>query len=697
MDLQRIGRTEISPPTVFLWDSDSSTVIETTILGKDTYLVRATKAYRLLKQDPEGRESWSRNINKLNEYLESTFSNFRLSVDYVDRVSGETLRVKDEAWEVAGQAKQLLNKAERLNNEIDDLQEYLEISLESMEEQVKRELEGKKQERQRILDELDNITQDLERRKDILQEWEETGVLSAILFHFSTEAEVVSGNSLDSVIEDHLEQAFNYHRRKILQTLRGENFRLVVEELEEPSVLMRGEYGMLLNPAVMEDLEEKYEDTGVENDLVEAREQAVEQFEEYAVEDLELEESVVEQSNATPAKAVDSILKRLETERVGEVEDVPQDGPMIGTVTGTDVVVGFDPGDYEHFYIVGETGSGKSHLKRTMIENAASLDHHILSINPSDLQNVGLNLPNQSNSKGRSIDFNQYWKDSDQLLDLPDDLSELFTGRNAVSLRGLTDSEKQDFINDLFDKLADVDSTNKPLFVFLDEAHNFNAGKAANAIQDIVRESRKFGVHLVLISQSPKDYAYNQKHVRENTYNVFMAGEYFEYASRFLEDEEVIRSLDTGEAIFPESRELPRMDVKIRDVLTRFWEGTPSDEELDEVDSMYDQQIPSFTSEASAHEDSGKEKERPSVSSGGGDNKSHDLSEEEEKLVQHIRSYIQENDERPSTSKCWREGPFGSSKTNDLLEQLEEKGVVESETEERYGNEATIYRITAEA
>ncbi|MCY4730510.1 hypothetical protein KY092_08055 [Natronomonas gomsonensis] len=692
MELERIGKTEISPPTVFLWDTDSSSLVEATVLGEDTYLVRATKAYRLLKQDPEGRESWSRNINKLNEYLESTFSNFRLSVDYVDRVSGETLRVKDEAREVAGQAKELLTKVERLNKEIDDLQESLEISLESMETQVKRKLEGKKQERQRVLDELDHVTQDLERRKDILQEWEENGVLSAILFQFSTEAEVASGDAVNSVIEDHLEQAFNYHRRKVLQTLRGENFRFVVEELEEPSVLMRGEYGMLLNPAVIEDLEKRYENTGVDDDLVEARQQAVKQFEEYAVEDLELEESVVERSNATPAKAVDSILKRLETERVGEVQDVPQDGPMIGTVTGTDVVVGLDPGEYEHFYIVGETGSGKSHLKRTFIENTASLDYHVLSINPSDLQNVGLNLSNEENGNGRSIGFDQYWKSSDQLLDVPDDLTKLFTGRNAVSLRGLTDSEKQDFINDLFGKLADVDSTNKPLFVFLDEAHNFNSGKAANAIQDIVRESRKFGVHLVLISQSPKDYAYNQKHVRENTYNVFMAGEYFEYASRFLDDEEVIRSLDTGEAVFPESRELPRMDVEIRDVLTRFWEGTPSDEEIQEVDDMYSGQLPGFGSDV-VGADRGTGEQDPSVSSATNDNTSHNLSEEEEQLAQHIRSYTEREDKRPSTSKCWREGPFGSSKTNDLLDQLEEKGVVESDTEERYGNEATVYSL----
>jgi len=391
---------------------------------------------------------------------------------------------------------------------------------------------------------------------------------------------------------------------------------------------------------------------------------------------------------------VDSILKRLETERVGEVQDVPQDGPMIGTVTGTDVVVGFDPGDYEHFYIVGETGSGKSHLKRALTENTASLDYHILTINPSDLQNVGLNLSNEENSNGRSIGFNQYWKGSDQLLDIPDDLTTLFTGRNAVSLRGLTDSEKQDFINDLFDELADVDATNKPLFVFLDEAHNFNSGKAANAIQDIVRESRKFGVHLVLISQSPKDYAYNQKHVRENTYNVFMAGEYFEYASRFLDDEDVIRSLDTGEAVFPKSRELPRMDVEVRDVLTRFWDGTPSDEELEEVDGMFSGQLPSFSNQASvSEEESGGEGQDPSVSTATTDNTTHDLSEEEEKLVQHIRSYVEENDERPSTSKCWREGPFGAGKTSDLLDQLEEKGVVESEKIERGHNEPTVYSI----
>jgi len=695
MDLQRIGKTETSPPTIFLWDTDSSAVIETTVLGEDSYLVRVTKAYRLLRQDPEGRESWSRNINKLNEYLESTFSNFRLSIDYVDRVSGEALQVKDEAREVADQAQELLAKADNLSDEIEQLQQSLDVSLESMETQVKRKLEGKKQERQRVLDELDHITQDLERRKDILQEWEDNGVLSAILFQFSTEAEVTTGATLDSVIEDHLEQAFNYHRRKILQTLRGENFRLVVEEVEEPSTLMRSEYGMLLNPAVMENLEERYENTGVEDDLIEAREEAVKQFEEYAVEDLEVDESVVQESNATAAKAVDSILKRLETERVGEVQDVPQDGPMLGTVTGTDVVVGLDPGEYEHFYIVGETGSGKSHLKRALIENAASLDYHVLLINPSDLQNVGLNLSNQANENGRSIGFNQYWKGSDDLLDLPDDPTELFTGRNALSLRGLTDSEKQDFTNDLFGKLADVDSTNKPLFVFLDEAHNFNSGKAANAIQEIVRESRKFGVHLVLVSQSPKDYAYNQKHVRENTYNVFMAGEYFEYAARFLDDEEVIRSLDTGEAVFPESRELPRMDVEIRDVLTRFWEGTPSEDELDKVDSMFTGQLPSVESQVtSSEEEPGSEDQSPSVSSASADNNSHDLSEEEEQLVLHIRSYIKENDEEPSTSKCWREGPFGSSKTNDLLDQLEEKDIVESKTEERYGNEATVYSIS---
>lgn len=134
------------------------------------------------------------------------------------------------------------------------------------------------------------------------------------------------------------------------------------------------------------------------------------------------------------------------------------------------------------------------------------------------------------------------------------------------------------------------------------------------------------------------------------------------------------------------------MDVEIRDVLTRFWEGTPSDEEIQEVDDMYSGQLPGFGSDV-VGADRGTGEQDPSVSSATNDNTSHNLSEEEEQLAQHIRSYTEREDKRPSTSKCWREGPFGSSKTNDLLDQLEEKGVVESDTEERYGNEATVYSL----
>lgn len=68
-----------------------------------------------------------------------------------------------------------------------------------------------------------------------------------------------------------------------------------------------------------------------------------------------------------------------------------------------------------------------------------------------------------------------------------------------------------------------------------------------------------------------------------------------------------------------------------------------------------------------------------------------DLSEDQEQLISFIKEYIQVHDERPTYSKSYREGPFGSSKTKRLLEELVEDGVLRENEEERYGNTSTIY------
>ena len=619
---------------------------------------------------------------KLNDYLADTFPQFRLSIDYANEVVDGVLPLQDEVRQAAVETQQLLQEEERLAEQVEKLQRAEQVSLPQFGDLVAGRAANAEQRHAEVQNRLDQITEHLERKKKEQKQWQRDGVMAAITFSFTSEPELVRGEELDSAVKDHLEEVHEYHSRKIQQVLRGPKFRLAIEELDEPRIYNQLQYSMLLNPASIEQL--KDENPGIADELDELHAETVAQYSAYALEDLTVGGATFKESKSTPARAVQTILRNLETEAVARTTDAPNDGPFVGTVLGTKQVVGFDPATQPHYYVVGRTGSGKSHFKRVLIENAGSLGYHVLSINPGDLQNVGINLENTTHDEPAAISANQYWPDHDRFLDLPDDYSELFTGTNAVSLDGCDLDWKQEFINDLFTQLADVETTDQPLFVFLDEAHRFNEGEAANAIQQIARESRKFSVHLVLVSQSPTDYSYNQRHVRENTVKVFMWGEYFQYADRFIDDASDINDLQTGQAIIPGTSKWSRIDVEVRDTLTRFWEETPSEEEIEQVAGLFDRQRPELGTQTRGQE----------TESTTGSETDVDLTEDEQAVVDAIRRYITEHDQRPSKNKTVEYGPFGVKKTSRILEQLVEKGVVARDAETRYGNQAQVYSVT---
>jgi len=89
MNLVHVGSTAVSPTTDFYWDIDDQATVETTELGEDLYLIRASKSYRLVKQDAHGQESWDRNLVDMNQYLAEKFSSFNLSINYTDTTTPE--------------------------------------------------------------------------------------------------------------------------------------------------------------------------------------------------------------------------------------------------------------------------------------------------------------------------------------------------------------------------------------------------------------------------------------------------------------------------------------------------------------------------------------------------------------------------------------------------------------------------------
>lgn len=126
------------------------------------------------------------------------------------------------------------------------------------------------------------------------------------------------------------------------------------------------------------------------------------------------------------------------------------------------------------------------------------------------------------------------------LQSLPTDLTELGTGNHFISLKEMGEQDKNEFITRLFEAFSKDQQLSQALVVFLDEAHFFSDGKPASAIQNAVRQTRKFGVHVVLSTQSPMDFNYSYKHIRENTTgNFFLQREYLDYAENYLGDPEM--------------------------------------------------------------------------------------------------------------------------------------------------------------
>jgi len=701
-DLKPVGSTQVDPETLFFWNNDNQATVEITVLEEDFYLVRTSKSYILRKQDKEGQETWDRNLRKLNKYLSETFHSFQISVNYSNEISKEVTSSFETAKEAAAHTEQLKREKQKLVEKIKSLESSKSHGFDDLEPVLEDKLADHYSRLDSVESNLENLLEVLQKKKTEIGEWQDNGVISSYFFTFSTEPEITRQENLNQIIDNHLEQVFNYHQHSVKQTLtrRSGNFKLVVDELETPRMFKRLQHTSLLNPASFQQLENQNPE--ISDELNQLRKDQLKQYQAYAVEDLAVNDEVFERSKATPAQAVNSLLQDLESEKVADTSNLPNNGPILGTATGTELPAGIDPSNIPHYYICGSTGSGKSYTKRILMENCLSLGYNTISITPRDLESLAAALPYKDNENGRGLAGDYYWPEHDSLPNLPEQTAELFNGAKFITLRNTLKPDKDQFITRLFTEVADQGQLDKPLFIFLDEAHLFAQGDPAEAIQKAVRQTRKFGVHVVLITQSPMDFNYNYKHIRENTQgNFFLQGEYFDYADQLLDDSSVITDLEQGNAIF-QGRGQPQIEIDMRKPLSQVEQL--GEKQVEEVEKLVSASAPDpATWKAEEHtatddpSDDAVYSHDPASSSGGGSGGGAEadpvLGEDEEEVVQGIRAYVSDEDQLPSKNKTIDYSPFGTSKTSRLLDELEEKGVVETSTETRYGNEATVYQI----
>lgn len=679
MSLRPVSVVETRPPIHYFWSDQYNATVEVTDLDQFA-LVRASKAYRLSNQGVEARENWTRNLSKVNDYLKKRGLRFRISVDYVPEVSPS---VSVDRQEIEG----LANEAVTLESELEDLEERrvnlhkkIQNGLPELRDRMEQALGSVKGQIAQKEDRVEQVMEELEAKRRRQNQWQGNGVMSTFLFEVSTDVDLVSKARVSEAVNQHLEDVAATHGNPVRQALEGSNFKLDIEEVRQPRVQHQLEHIGLANPRVLDDLLEDAPDE-VGEQVRELHGQVAEQYVATALNDLEVDGSTFKRAKSTPARSISSILTDLEEKEMltDPGVDPPNTGPSIGTVPATGELTGFDPAEHgPHYYIAGSTGTGKTHLKRVFLENAASLGYNVLNIDPSSLQGIGISLPNEEleAAEGQGIDAEHYWT-GNRLRDIPEDFTELFTGVNNLSLKDEPVTEKAAVAASILDEIGSRDFSDNPLFVVLEEADNLSGTVAIDPLRDLVQEGRKFGVHVVLVSQRPKAFNYTEKDIREETSYILMNRRYEPQGLGRLFNIDA-SNLDRGEAVFVDFLDIPEMVVEIRDSLTRLWSGTPTQDEITEVESLSrdspEVEFPDLDHVQAETQDRERRSELD-----------EELTPDERQIVEAVTTYQNREGQRPSKGKLADQAGMGRGKASEHIEELVERGVLNREHVDRYG------------
>jgi len=691
MELKKIGSIEIEPRTTFHWDADTATTIEHTPLPDDLALIQASKTYRILKQDREGQENWDSNLRELNDYLATTFD-FQITIDYVNETCPDVTGIQQDAIAEKQKLKELLAEKQQLETELPDLEAAADTGRgnDTFQEVVNGKRAAGKQQLENIDDKIDRATQRLHKLRQEAGQWRRNGVMLAYVFTVTTAPEI-TGRDWKSAAEDHVDRMQQHHRQHIMQTLAGPNskFKLAIEEINEPRVFNRRQYSTLLNPDAFHGLIEANPD--IEETLRQLRRTAVAQFQAFSLQDIELDDSVVERSKATPAQAVNGLLQSLDAEHVATMADTPTDGPLVGTLAGTNQVVGFNPADrFEHIYLAGKTGSGKSYLGRVLLENAASNGAHGLVITPTDKQALGAAFPHAEHDDGHGLAGDFYWPDHEQLLDWPTDVDELLAGLKFVSCHGVSSHRTGELLDEVFTRLYESEyDAGEPLFLFVDEAQTLPS-TARDTLKQIVKEKRKHNIHVIIATQDPKAFKRAYSDLRRETTTIFLRGEYFNYSKDFthiLSSKQEVAKLDRRQAIL-HSMELPKLTVDVRTPISQVEE--PSDQQITELDRRYTgEPVEPPKHSRTSNTKTEVERERGVAASDHPEIRMQtvELTEKQEELLAWIREFLDRHEEYEyvSAKNCHdpEDAPCTTRTAKNELESLVEKDVLEKEETKR--------------
>ncbi len=599
------------------WHDDERTQLVVLRCGRGA-IVRGSKHYFVRAVSPEG-ETWARDVGQLHDYLENHFPEMRLSFSHFRSISGrlaqQHIRQRSAAKEPAARVPdaaelgRLARRAEASRTEHQSrttlssltsgdsglLKEYLRMAQlegEQRLEQQERELEKGHRASQ--------VFQELQRK------YVRDGSAASLVFNICSSAHVATNDrEFADAVTAVVKEMHDADRFEVSQKLGQGRLSIQVVAAEDPSWTWVEEWlGGSLSPRQLERLSDEF---------ARIRDSAESVLMVTPDQDIVVDGQVKEEQKLLGARVLGSCLRRVDQPRDREVESRAVEPRHLPVSVGQLVSGGRPTGPcllplakLEHVAVSGSTGAGKSVFVRVLVEEAALKKVSVLVLDPRN-QGAGLLVPEDRPELlglypefrlpldgARAFPFSYFGPGESLGLPIPSELASLGTGLNIVSFKGLAEADRCSLFARILDGVflarSEEQTDSLRLLVVVEEAQLFtkrrvgpeariDGARAETALDRIIREGRKYGLCVVVASQSIKDFSHDVASIRQNTNTkVFFrnADREVGYAADFLGDGKRIISLPPGMCIV-HNAELGVLTVRVRPPLSKLWEFSAAD------------------------------------------------------------------------------------------------------------------------
>lgn len=575
-------------PGIIYWSSDHQIELQVTDLSSSYYLVKAMKKYFIKGQSESGRETVNRDLSTLANYLDSHFPEAHLYCYFLRDLpsllvpESEQITAKEEKLaQLKGQVEEkrsYLKQKRRVN-------QWLDKEFEEAGRYVNRDIDQGKKKLEALTRKGRQLEQEVLRGHKLLSEYRRLGRGTVLLFGVSTPLRLGTGENYPEVVDKTIDDIQKTHRSIIYQKLEGSKLQIYIEPVTHPSIAYSAEWVGLLSPNNIERIKDKLGPSAYRK----LKSSIYPMFLATASQDIQVKGSKVD-AKRTPAWAFRVFLNRKEDYKYTGFENLPapERGAWIGNIIHKDKLTDlpyhlpFD--ELNHAYCSGVSGSGKSFLGRVIAEGAVLCHINLVIMDPRN-QAATLMLPEDrpqilsaykdfglDPKEAQGFEVNYYRPAGGPGQRLPSQVAHLLNPDKpaVISFKGMGPKDRchlfSDLMEDIFVYHEGREWEKLRTLVIIEEAQLFSrsgvrsdrgevkeaAGRSEGIIDQFGREARKYGLNLLLLSQTITDFSYSAKTIRQNTnVKLFLRGSDTEikYASDYLPEPQRLPKLATGEVM----------------------------------------------------------------------------------------------------------------------------------------------------